>query len=45
MNDEKQVTFDPKVYDAWRNLAAAILNPQYDLDAALLCEHSHPTDG
>lgn len=35
MNDQKQVAFDPKVYDAWRNLAAAIINPQFDLDAML----------
>jgi hypothetical protein len=44
MNDQKQVAFDPKVYEAWRNLAAAILDPQFNLDAPCLPVQNQPTD-
>lgn len=37
MNDQKHVTFDPRLYAAWRNLAAAIVNASDDADTVQLC--------
>jgi hypothetical protein len=37
MNDQQHVAFDSKLYAAWRNLAAAIVNPSEDADTVLYC--------